>query len=166
MGNLTSDATTTYTFDTFNRRFLTPRPLGPHPGPNLYAYCSNNPLSLLDTYGLYEFHLHHILEPRAQTKLAQTLNLMGIPAPVIYQPISSMSVEQVHVNRLETGAPYAVHLPNPFPHRKPLPRGQIIYINPSSGFIPLNFSIFRFIYDIFLVTCRPAATGFLGICRI
>jgi hypothetical protein len=38
--------------------------------------------------------------------------------------------------------------------------------NPSSGFIPLNFSVFRFIHDIFLVTCRPAATGFLGICRI
>jgi drug/metabolite transporter (DMT)-like permease len=38
--------------------------------------------------------------------------------------------------------------------------------NPSSGFIPLNFSVFCFIYAIFLVTCRPTATGFLGICRI
>jgi hypothetical protein len=31
--------------------------------------------------------------------------------------------------------------------------------NPGSGFILLNFSAFRFIYDIFLVTCRPTATA-------
>jgi RHS repeat-associated protein len=40
-------------YSSSNRRFLTPDPLGHTPDPNLYAYCSNNPLSLLDLYGQF-----------------------------------------------------------------------------------------------------------------
>jgi RHS repeat-associated protein len=36
-------------------RWLTTDPLGYDAGPNLYAYVSNNPLWLIDLYGLYEY---------------------------------------------------------------------------------------------------------------
>ncbi|MDD5644107.1 MAG: RHS repeat-associated core domain-containing protein [bacterium] len=32
-------------------RFIQPDPLGQLPGPNIYAYCNNNPINLMDNEG-------------------------------------------------------------------------------------------------------------------
>ncbi len=47
-------------------RWLTPDPLGYKEGPNLYAYCHNNPLTKVDWWGLNVGHLQsygHITDP-------------------------------------------------------------------------------------------------------
>lgn len=63
--------------------WLTPDPIGPEGGPNLYAYVCNNPLTHFDQYGL--FSLGDVFRPIAQFLgwLITTTSYEGIPLVLV-----------------------------------------------------------------------------------
>lgn len=63
-------------YDSFSGRWITTDPLGYEPGPNLYAYVHNNPLTKIDLYGLEEEKQEKIEERQqisSEPKVASSL---------------------------------------------------------------------------------------------